>query len=59
MSSELDINDFIRGQWDCSNGVPHQSGKSESYNRGYAAEYQKEQNETAISEMMERERYGH
>lgn len=38
-----DIHDFVRGQKDCRNGVPHQSGKSESYDRGYSFEYEFEQ----------------
>lgn len=34
------IDDFLRGQRDCSKGVPHKQGQSEAYNRGYAAEYE-------------------
>lgn len=34
------IDDFLKGQRDCEKGVPHQSGKSEAYDRGYAAEYE-------------------
>lgn len=35
--------DFLRGQYDCSKGVPHKADKSDAYNRGYAAEYELEQ----------------
>lgn len=35
--------DFIKGQSDCKNGVPHQSGKGEDYDRGYSTQYQLEQ----------------
>lgn len=37
-----DINEFIDGQRDCRDGVPHKDG-TESYNAGYAAQYQLEQ----------------
>ena len=35
--------EFIRGQKDCKNGLPHRENQSESYDRGYAAQYQLEQ----------------
>lgn len=38
--------DYLRGMQDCMNGVEHQSGQSASYDEGYAAQYQAEQNET-------------
>ena len=38
-----DINEFIDGQKDCRDGVPHKAGMSESYDAGYSAEYQLEQ----------------
>lgn len=37
-----DINEFIDGQRDCRDGVPHKDG-TESYNAGYAAQYHLEQ----------------
>ena len=37
------IDDFLQGQTDCKNGVPHQD-KGEYYNRGYSTQYQEEQN---------------
>lgn len=35
------VPDFIRGQEDCKAGKPHKEG-SESYNRGYSAQYELE-----------------
>lgn len=44
MSEGYDTFEFVRGQTDCREGVPHQSGQSESYDAGYSCEYQLEQN---------------
>ena len=38
-----EVSDFIKGQQDCADGKPHQAGKSDAYNRGYAAQYALEQ----------------
>lgn len=38
-----DASEFLRGQRDCEQGIPHKSGQSEEYNRGYAAQYELEQ----------------
>lgn len=35
--------DCKQGQQDCKQGKPHQAGRSEAYDRGYAAEYELEQ----------------
>lgn len=35
--------DFLRGQRDCQEGVPHKPGQSEDYDRGYSAQYTSEQ----------------
>jgi len=35
--------DFLQGQRDCEEGIPHQEGKSEAYDRGYGAQYELEQ----------------
>lgn len=43
VATNYDIQDFVRGQKDCRAGVPHVSGKSESYDRGYSFEYEFEQ----------------
>jgi hypothetical protein len=37
------VDDFLRGQIDADKGLPHQAGKSEAYDRGYAAQYEAEQ----------------
>jgi len=50
----IDADDFLKGQKACQEGISHQDGMSESYNRGYAAQYQHEQNLTEISLMQER-----
>lgn len=41
------IDDFLAGQRDCLDGIPHQPGRSESYDRGYADQYEREQIEGA------------
>ena len=41
-STNINADDFLQGQRDCEKGVPHKDG-SESYNRGYAAQYELEQ----------------
>lgn len=48
MSDKLNESEFLQGQKDCMNGVEHKDG-TESYNRGYAAQYQHEQNQEAMS----------
>ncbi len=35
--------DFIEGQKDCADGKPAKQGASEDYNRGYGAEYERQQ----------------
>lgn len=47
--------DFLAGQRDCRDGVPHQVGRSESYNRGYSEEYAHQENVTATQIMRERD----
>ena len=37
---------FIQGESDCAKGLAHFSGKGEAYDRGYAAQYEREQQET-------------
>lgn len=34
--------DFLKGQKDAAKGIPHQAGKSEAYDKGYAAQYEAE-----------------
>ena len=43
IGNEKFCDDFLQGQRDCQEGIPHKSGKSDSYNRGYSAEYEREQ----------------
>lgn len=38
-----DIREFVQGQADCRDGIPHKDGKGDSYDAGYSAEYQLEQ----------------
>lgn len=47
-----EFSEFVRGQLDCQKGEPHKPDQSESYNKGYAAQYQHEQNMTAASEVQ-------
>jgi|TARA_R110000744_G_scaffold109086_1_gene206342 hypothetical protein len=37
------ITDFLDGQSDCKEGMPHKSGKGDAYDRGYAAQYELDQ----------------
>ena len=39
----IDLNQFLLGMRDCEKGIPHKAGMSESYDRGYAAQYELEQ----------------
>lgn len=41
--SDFNSHEFMRGQKDCKDGFPHREGQSESYDRGYRAQYQLEQ----------------
>lgn len=47
--------DFLQGQRDCQAGVKHEAGRSRDYNRGYAAEYEREQVMTELSQRRERQ----
>ena len=42
------INDFLQGEKDCQEGIPHEDGKSEAYDSGYSSRYQHEQNMSAL-----------
>ena len=53
VASEPIVSEFIDGQEDCKNGVPHQSG-TKSYDRGYAAQYELEQMNTERTSMRGR-----
>lgn len=40
---KLDAGMFLRGEKDCLDGVAHEDGKGNDYDRGYAARYEMEQ----------------
>jgi len=42
MSEQYNAEQFIDGQRDCREGVPHKAGMSESYDAGYATQFQLE-----------------
>lgn len=46
--SEFNEKEFLQGQKDCASGVPHKDG-SDSYNRGYAVQYEMEQIQSVLS----------
>lgn len=41
--SDINIDDFLQGQKDCVNGEVHKEGMGESYDNGYAVQYELEQ----------------
>ena len=45
----MDAMMFLQGQQDCKEGKPHESGKGESYDRGFATQYELEQVQEAMS----------
>lgn len=45
---DINADEFMRGQRDCINGIPHKSD-SKDYDRGYAAQYELEQVTEKIS----------
>lgn len=52
-SPQQQIGDFLQGQEDCKNGVPHQEGRGEDYNRGYEYEqWRKELKESSLSPLI-------
>jgi hypothetical protein len=40
------IDEFLRGQRDCKDGIEHKSGGSEFYDRGYSYQYFIEQQQS-------------
>ena len=46
---KLDIDEFIKGQRDCRDGHPSACDASESYLRGYSAQYHIEQDREYFS----------
>ena len=53
VDNEPIVAEFIDGQRDCRDGIPHQS-RSESYDRGYAAQYELEAMNTEGTSMRGR-----
>ena len=48
----MSVSDFIDGQRDCRNGVPHKEGRGEDYDRGYKfEEFLQECRERKITEL--------
>ncbi len=47
------VDDFLQGQRDCDNGIPHKDG-SDAYNRGYNAQYESEQIKTERNRQQEK-----
>ena len=47
--------DFMEGQRDCQQGIPHEAGHSEAYDRGYGAEYEW----AAVQDEMKEGKYGY
>ena len=43
MTQIQDTDEFLQGQKDCRDGIPHEQGSSEDYTRGYAAQFEIEQ----------------
>jgi hypothetical protein len=42
----MNADDFLQGQRDCMNGVPHKAGMPVDYDRGYNTQYDKEQRDS-------------
>ena len=53
VANEPIVSEFIDGQEDCKNGIPHQPG-TKSYDRGYAAQYELEAMNTERTSIGER-----
>ena len=47
IDQEIDVSEFMQGQRDCKAGIEHKAGQSDSYDRGYATQYELEQIESA------------
>lgn len=53
MSAYQEISDFIQGQKDCHEGIPHREGMSEDYTRGYRCQYEAEQVKAERAELCQ------
>lgn len=43
IACHYNVSEFVSGQKDCRDGVPHKAGMSEGYDAGYGAQYELEQ----------------
>lgn len=43
IACNYNVLEFVNGQQDCRDGKPHIDGNGESYDRGYACQYELEQ----------------
>lgn len=48
--THIEQSEYMKGMKACKDGEEHKAGRSEYYDRGYAAQYQHEQNMGAIHE---------
>jgi hypothetical protein len=48
--TDIQEQDFLQGVTDCDEGRPAKQDASESYNRGYATQYERDQINTEVSE---------
>jgi len=44
----IDATEFLKGQQDCAKGIPHKEGMTDSYDRGFNAQYELEQVQGAL-----------
>lgn len=48
-SGDMNCTEFLQGQRDCKDGIPHVSGMHKDYDRGFSAQYHLEESLTAKS----------
>jgi len=46
----MNSDEYLKGMRDCKDGIPHQPGMSQDYNDGYAAEYERQEVLTVMSD---------
>jgi hypothetical protein len=54
MSDEFS-DEFLRGQNDCFEGIPHKPDQSEAYDRGYSAQYHLEAELSELTSLQQRQ----
>lgn len=45
----MDADQYLKGMSDCKNGVPHEDGKGEDYDTGFAHQYELEQLQSELT----------